>query len=514
MNLSDWIERWAGFAAGKTAIRYERSEITYAGLARRIGRIASTLSSEFGVQRGDRVAWLGLNNAECLALFFACARIGAMYMPLNWRLAPAEHLVLIANAEPSLLLAEPEFAAQMETRSLPGNGVQRACTGGARSGWLDWDAAVNAAGFMPGGSGTYDDPVLLCYTSGTTGQPRGAVHTQESVLWNAINSTHMHDLTSQDRVLTTLPMFHVGGLNIQTLPTLHAGATVTLHRKFEPAAALAALESERITLAVFVPTQLDLLMAEPRWASADLSALRCISTGSTIVSPNLIRKVQARGIPVIQVYGSTETGPVVVFQRCADAERAGVAGRCGVHAEMRIVDETGADVPPGQSGEILIRARNVMSGYWRDAAATASTLRDGWFYSGDIGHIDADGYLVVDDRKKDLIISGGENIFPAALEAILAECPEIEEAAVVGRADERWGEVPIAVVVRKPGAQLTAEGVLALFQDRVARYKHPRAVVFVDQLPRSGVGKLAKSDIRKLVLNRQEPHSKVAEHSA
>jgi fatty-acyl-CoA synthase len=505
MNLSDWIERWAGFAADKPAIRYEGAELTYGGLARRIARISGTLSGTLGIRRGERVAWLGLNNTESIALLFACARIGAIFTPLNWRLTPVEHLALMADSEPSLLVVEPEFADAIATKRVVITGPRLACTGGPRSGWLDWDGMAEAASPRQGGDGRTEDPILLCYTSGTTGHPKGAIHTQDGMLWNAINSTQMHDLTSQDRVLTTLPLFHVGGLNIQTMPALHAGATVTLHRRFEAAATLSSLVDERITLTVLVPTQLDLLLAEPGWGAADLSSLRCITTGSTIIPAGLVRTIQARGIPVIQIFGSTETGPVAVFQRISDCGKVGVAGHCAVHCEMRLVDGDGQDVPPGQSGEVLIKGRNIMAGYWRDEAATKAVLKDGWFATGDIGHLDDDGFLIVDDRKKEMIISGGENIFPAALEAILAECPDIEEAAVVGRPDDRWGEIPVAVVVPRPGARLTEEGILALFKDKVARYKHPRAVIFTDHLPRTSIGKLVKADIRKLA--RQTPPS-------
>ncbi len=498
MNLSDWIERWAAFDAGKPAVRYEGAAFSYGALAGTIARTTGALA-ELGVRRGDRVGWLGLNSIHTIALLFACARLGAIFVPLNWRLTPLEHQAVIANFVPSLLIIEPSFANALAAKGVVVHGPRLACTGGERPAWIEWDALVRDAAPRAGGEGGSDDPVLICYTSGTTGEPKGAIHTQDGLLWNAINSTHMHDLTSQDRVLTTLPMFHVGGLNIQTLPALHAGATVTLHRRFDPAATLDALVRERITLTVLVPTQLDMMLAEPDWPTADLSSLRCISTGSTIIPPALVHRIQARGIPVIQVFGSTETGPVSVFQRVADSSKVGVAGRCAIHCQMRLVDAGGNDVPAGRSGEILLKGRNIMAGYWRDQAATSEALQDGWFRTGDIGHLTDEGFLVIDDRKKDVIISGGENIYPAALEAILKEFPDIEDAAVVGRPDPHWGEVAVAVVVPRPGARLTAEGVLGLFQDRVARYKHPREVVFAENLPRTSIGKLAKAEIRQFV---------------
>jgi fatty-acyl-CoA synthase len=499
MNVADWIDRWAGFEADKVAIRCEDQAWSYSYLAARVRHVAQVLDQGLGVRHGDRVAWLGLNNPESLAVLFACARLGALFMPINWRLTTCEHEQLVADAQPSVVVAEPEFAAAIDRHGKGFDGCRKGCTGGPRQGWLDWDAMVAAAPPHAGkGDGQYSDTLLLCYTSGTTGQPKGALLSQEAMLWNAANSTHMHDLTSEDRILTTLPLFHVGGLNILTLPALHAGASVILHRKFMPAEAIAAIEAERITLTVLVPTQLDMMMAEPGWASADLTSLRCISTGSTIVPPRLPAALGQCGIKMIQVYGSTETGPIAAYQRVADADRIGVTGKCAIHCELRIVDPLGTDVPTGTPGEILVKGLNVMSGYWHDKKATDAVLKDGWFHTGDIGHIDDEGYLVVEDRKKDMIISGGENIYPAALELILAECPDIEEAAVVARPDERWGEVPVAVVVLKAGSRMKAEGVLALFEGRIARYKHPRAVLFVDRLPRTSIGKVVKAEIRKI----------------
>ena len=296
MNLSDWIERWAAFDAAKPAIRYEGTVFSYGNVADIIARTAGALA-ELGVVRGDRVAWLGLNNIQNIGLLFACARLGAIFVPLSWRLTPLEHRAMVANFEPSLLIAEPPFANAITATGVVMRCPSLACTGAAVPDWIDWDACVDNALPRTSGDGGNHDPVLICYTSGTTGEPKGAIHTQDGLLWNAINSTHMHDLTSQDRVLTTLPMFHVGGLNIQTTPALHAGATVTLHRRFDPAATLDTLQRERITLTVLVPTQLDMVLAEPGWPTADLSSLRCISTGSTIVPAALVNSIQARGIP-------------------------------------------------------------------------------------------------------------------------------------------------------------------------------------------------------------------------
>lgn len=486
MDLSHWIERHARFAPGAVAIRFDGEEISYADLARRVARAAAVLAS-LGVRRGDAVAYLGLNNPAVLILLFACARLGALLAPLNWRLAPPEHARVLADCPPRVLFVEPAFAAH--ARSIEG-AIQA-----TEISALERDAAVASAA-----EGGEDSPLLLCYTSGSTGAPKGVVLTQRALFWNAVNSTHMHDLTSADRVLTTLPMFHVGGLNIQTTPALHAGASVTLHAKFDPLATLDALERERITLAVLVPAQLSALMELPRWNNADLSRLRVITTGSTIVPEAFVRKASARGVPVIQVYGSTETCPIASYVRAEDALRkAGSAGAPALHCELKIVDDAGAELPPGRDGEILVRGPNVANGYWNAPAETAEAFANGWYRSGDLGHFDAEAHLYVVARRKDLIISGGENIYPAEVENVLLECPAVEEACVVGKPEARWGEAVVAAVVLRSGCRMTEAEALALFQGRIARYKHPREVRFLERLPRSALGKVQKEAVRAAV---------------
>jgi fatty-acyl-CoA synthase len=372
--------------------------------------------------------------------------------------------------------------------------------GAAHPGWSDFEswlagAAANGAP-REGGPGS---PVLLCYTSGSTGQPKGVVLTQDALLANAFNSTHKHDLTSRDVVLTTLPLFHVGGLNIQTLPALHAGATVVLHPRFEPRAVIESLEQDGITLTVLVPAQLELLGRDPRWREADLSRLRAITTGSTIIGEAFVRKDLQRGIPLLQVYGATETSPIAVYQRIADAPaHPGSIGKPALHCELRIADERGFDVAPGASGEILVRGANVMSGYWNKPRETSEALAGGWYRTGDVAHADAGGWLYVDGRCRDVIISGGENIYPAEIENLLAECAGIAEVAVVGRTDERWGEAVVAIVVAAVGANLTADAVVRMLEGRVARYKFPRDVVFVESLPRTALGKVKREELRRL----------------
>ena len=478
--MLDWLER----APDRVALRWQGAELTYGEMARRAGRTASALAAR-GVARGDRVAVLSYNSPDYLDLLFACARLGAVLVTLNWRLAPPEWKYILDHSGAKLLVHDDEFGKALDTLNLrlmrAGLDLQ-SCQGGA----------------VPPQAGKPDDPLLLVYTSGTTGRPKGAVHTAGTLTANAAAGVEAHAMTAEDRILTFLPMFHVGGLNNQTLPALSVGATVILQQRFAPDAALAAIEAEKPTIVLLVPAVMKALVEHPRFGATDLSSLRFAMAGSSVVPVELIRAFHARGLPVGQIYGSTETGPVSIVLKRADAMRK--EGACGVPAlgcEVRIVDEAGHDVPSGASGEVLIRAPNLMTGYWQDDTATRAAVQDGWYRTGDVGRGDADGFYWVDERKKDMIISGGENIYPAELEAVLDACPAIAESAVIARADARWGEVPVAVVVRRKGAVLEEGEVRRLFEGRLARFKHPHSVVFIEALPRNVMGKVLRYRLRE-----------------
>jgi fatty-acyl-CoA synthase len=501
MDLSVWIERWTAFQPEKPAIRFADCDFTYAAFAARIADTARALKHGLGVGRGDRIAFLGYNSVDFLAFVFASARLGAMFVPLNWRLAAPEHRHVLADAAASILVVEPEFVGHAELLRTTLPDCKFVSIGCDSPGWHRLERLIETArGDDRNPNVELSTPHLVVYTAGTTGRAKGAVLTQGALTWNAVNSTAMHDLTSRDTILTTLPLFHVGGLNIQTLPAFHAGATVVLHRRFEVEAAMRALAMEKPTLTVLVPAQLKAIVEAPGWPALDLSSLRAVTTGSTTVPLPLIEAWQARGVPVIQVYGSTETAPIAVHQRIEDGFAAnGSVGKPALHCEARILSRDGRDAASGERGEIVVRGPNVMLEYWGDAAATDAALHDGWFRTGDIGHRDGEGNFYVDDRKKDVIISGSENVYPAELEAVLLECTSIAEAAIVARTHERWGEVPVAVVVPKAGVSLSRESVLALFNGRLARFKHPHDVVFVESLPRNAMGKVLRYQLREML---------------
>lgn len=506
MDLSNWIDRHADFTPDKAALRYEGREVGYAEMAGNVHAFARMLKKRFGVGRGDRVAYLGLNSPEFLYLLFACARLGALFIPLNWRLAPPEHQYILQDAAAKVLICENEFRSSAEAIRPHLPDCEFVAADFADAAWLALPEALSdARGDDRNPHVGAESPLLLVYTSGTTGRPKGAVLTQEAIQWNALNSLHMHEMTGRDHVLTVLPMFHVGGLNIQTTPCLYAGGTVTLHRRFDPGAVAKAITQDRPTLLVLVPATMMALQAHADWPDLDLSSLRILSTGSSFVPPALIESFHVRGLPVIQVYGSTETCPVATYQRADDAMKTvGSVGKPALHCQIRIVDDAGRDLSAGESGEVLVKGPNVMFEYWGDTSATSQALRGGWYYTGDVGWRDEQGFYYINDRKKDVVISGGENIYPAELETVLTEMPEVAEAVVVGRPDERWGEIPVAIVVLRPGASLTPEDILTRFHGRLARFKHPKDVRIAKSLPRNVMGKVQKFQIREMIASNAE----------
>ncbi len=500
MDLSDLIARNAAFTPDKPAIIFEGEVLSYAALAARIEQAARALRDEYGVGRGDRVAILSLNRPDYLVLLYACARLGAMLVPLNWRLAVAEQLFILSDASVKVLVLERAFAEvlpALESRLPEADvvGLDFSPPRGAEFNTL----LARARGDGRDPHSDLSCPLLIVYTSGTTGRPKGAVLRQEALLWNGVMSQHMHGLTSEDHVLTVLPFFHVGGLNIQTTPALQFGATVTIHARFTPDAALAAFARDRPTLTVLVPAIIQAVTEHPLWDSTDLSSLKAIATGSSIVPPHLIERFVARGVPVLQVYGSTETCPIAIYSRLGgDLSRVESTGLPGLCCEAIVIDDAGVELPPDTVGEIAVRGPNVFSEYWGNPDATREVLRDGWYRTGDISHRDADGYFWVHDRKKNLIISGGENVYPAEVERVLLEHPDVSECGVIGRPDPRWDEVPVAFVIRRAGCSVEAEQLRAHVLTQLARFKVPRDIVFVDDLPRTALGKVQHFMLRQL----------------
>lgn len=411
-----------------------------------------------GVQRGAIVAWLGHNSWDMIATLVACQRLGAVLMPLNWRLAVPELAAQLRHAGAGHLLGTPE----LESQAIDVLARVRLASG-------------PAAGVQPG-------DLLLVYTSGTTGDPKGAMHTATGLQANAAAAVAAQGLTPQDRVLSVLPLFHVGGLCIQTLPALAIGARVSLLPRFEPAAWFDTVEQWKPSTSLLVPAVMKALIEHPRWAKADLSSLRFVNSGSQIVPRALIEAFHARGVPVAQVYGATETGPVSIALHPSEArEHVGMAGRPAAGVQVRL----------GADGEILLKAPNLMRGYHRSAEPGFDA--EGWFHTGDLAVLHEGGLYELVGRSKELIISGGENIHPAEIEQIVAAWPGVADCAVVGLPDGRWGEVPVLALVMQPGATLDRAALQARLDERLARFKHPHAWRLVHALPRTALGKVQRA---------------------
>ncbi|MEM9221803.1 MAG: AMP-binding protein [Pseudomonadota bacterium] len=474
------LERTAAFHPDKPAIRFAGRTISYGTFVARVRAIAGALKRD-GVGAGDRVAVLSTNHPDMLALLFAVSRVGAILVPLNWRLAPDELAYAIGHCEPSILVHGEEFAG-VACQFMPAENL-RAVGSDALAG----DEAELSAGAP-------DAPCLLVYTSGTTGRPKGALISNASLMGNAVQSHHMHQMTADDHVLTVLPLFHVGGLNIQTTPALLAGATVTLHERFDAAATLDAVVADRPSLTVLVPATIEALAATPGFGTADLSSLRAVATGSTIVSERVIARLTDRGVPVLCIYGATETCPIAAYDRAGQERVPGGTGRAGLLTDLAVVDGNGRAVPTGQHGEIAVRGP-IFSGYYRDEAATREAFVQGHWLSGDLGSLSPDGTLTVHERKKNMIVSGGENIYPAEIERVLSGHPAVSACAVVAKPDQRWDEVPVAFVVVSDAIDATA--LVAHVGEHLARFKVPRDLRIVPELPRTALGKIQHDVLRR-----------------
>ncbi len=460
-------------------------QLSFAELARRADALAQGLARTHGVREGDRVAWLGLNHPVQIALLFALARLGALLVPLNHRLSPAEWAALLQDCRPTLLVHDTALADAARSLAHPAT--------------LHLDGlAVDPGAGGAGALGSADHPALLVYTSGTTGAPKGAVHTQGNLLANMAIAAKVQGLSEDDTVLTVLPLFHVGGLCIQTLPALSVGAQVLLHSRFDAGTTLRSLRDDRPTLTLQVPATLQALTMHADWPGSDLTSLRAIWAGSSLLPAPLIEACHARGVPVCNVYGSTETGPFSIALPPAHAtSHLGACGWPAPGVQVALRDAAGEPVGAGQVGELWLRAPNVVQRYWPDQPACDA---EGFFHSGDLAQQAADGSFTVVGRAKDMLISGGENIYPAEIENLLVQHPWVVECAVVGQADPRWGEAVVAVVVLRDGAADDWAAALQGFLDgRLARYKWPRRWHRVAALPKTALGKVQKPAVKALL---------------
>ncbi len=498
VGVGEWLARREQLTPEKVGLVdiETQQRLTYRALNLRARALAALLQERYGVQQGDRVAMLAINSPEYLDAFFACALLGAMLVPLNWRLTVRELTIILADCAPKLLLhdeAYRERAAEVAPVNTGNAAPMRLLATTAFPG-ADVELANRAKPFQTTDG---EEPALILYTSGTTGVPKGAMLSHRMITWNAVNTQVSWGLWDTDITPTFAPFFHAGGLNVLTTPLYHCGGTVVLLRSSDPAAILRAIEQERCTIVFAVPTVFQAMMDHPSFAACDFSSVRfCVTGGSSCPLP-VIRGYAARGLVFRQGYGLTEVGVNCFSLAPEDALRkAGSVGRPVFHSFARIVDEEDRDVAPGEVGELVLAGPHVCSGYWKRPEATAEAQRGGWWHTGDLVRCDDEDYYYIVGRKKDMFISGGENVYPAEIEGVLATHPGIAEVAVIAQPDPRWGEVGLAVVVPRTPGSLDAEEVIAFCSGKLARYKIPRAVVFTGSLPRNAMGKVQKDELQ------------------
>ncbi|WP_406308406.1 acyl-CoA synthetase [Streptomyces griseoaurantiacus] len=500
-GIGSWPARRARKTPRRTAIVHEDTHLTYRDLHERVLRLAHALRA-LGVARGDRVAYLGPNHPSFLETLFATGVLGAVFVPLNTRLAAPELAYNLSDSGSTVLVHAAGHAGTAAAAGAEAPALHRITLGPAAEDALGYEELLAGAPADPLDEPVGpDEPCMIMYTSGTTGRPKGAVLSHANITWNSVNVLVDTDLAGDEVTLVVAPLFHTAGLNMTCLPTLLKGGRVVLHGAFDAGHVLEAVAAHRVTYMFGVPTMYDAMAAHPRWRDADLSSLRSVSCGGAPVPARTIETYLARGLAFSQGYGMTEASPGVLFLDREEATaKAGSAGVPHFFTDTRVTAPDGGPAAPGEKGEILVRGPNVMSGYWgRPADTAAAFTEDGWLRTGDVARTDEDGYAYIVDRVKDMFVSGGENVYPAEVEDALLGHPAVRECAVIGVPDAVWGEVGHAVVVLEPGADAGADGaeILGRLHGRLAKYKIPRTVAFVDALPRTASGKIVKSAVRR-----------------
>jgi len=506
----DWIGHHAAHRPTKEAVRElaPRRSYSFAELDARAEALAAHLQSQ-GIGRGERVALLVMNGVEYFDLQFACGRTGGIAVLLNWRLTVTELEYILNDSAPLLLIHDAEFTETAQALQQRCRIRHLLCIDKA-SATNPYEAALAA---QAGRSArrealTHDDVVTIMYTSGTTGHPKGAMITHGMNFWNCANLGTPAKVGMDTVHLSVLPLFHTGGLNCYSNPVLHAGGTVVIMRAFDPGHALRVIgdPAERITHFFAVPAPYQFMLQHPDFATTDLSRLQNAGVGGAPCALPILQGWGARGVHLMQGFGMTETSPACIFMDPADAIRKlGSTGKVLLHTEARIVGDDGSDCGPDEIGELWVAGPNITPGYWNRPDATASAFEGRWLKTGDAARRDGEGFYYIVDRWKDMYISGGENVYPAEVENVLYQLPQVAEVAVIGVPSDKWGEVGLAVLALKPGQTLDKDTVLAHCQGQLARFKIPHDIALVPALPRNATGKVLKRELRKQFVGGNAP---------
>ncbi|KOP81258.1 o-succinylbenzoate--CoA ligase [Cytobacillus solani] len=487
-GIAYWIEKWAYTHPDRTAIITDNEKVSYKQLDRMIDSAARKIQEKLKGRNGERIAILSHNRMEYIILLFAIAKAECVAIPLNIRLSAKELIFQLNDSGSKIIYAEKEnaeFAAslveQSELEDLAF--MEDLCQGTQTS--APFECTIDE-----------EAPYIICYTSGTTGKPKGAVLTQSNMFWNAVNNKLAIDLTSEDRCIVLLPLFHIGGIGLFAFPSLFSGGTIVIPGKFDPEKALLMIEKYKVTVVMGVPTIHHALLTSPAFNSADLSTVRWFYNGGAPCPRELIDAYFDRGFLFGQGFGMTETSPTLFMLSKEDAPRKrGSIGKPVLFSEYKLIDSEGKEVDKGEVGELAVRGPNIMKEYWNRSDATKDALKEGWLLTGDLAKTDDEGFLFIVGRKKEMIISGGENIYPLEVEQVISQMEGVDEVAVVGKADPLWGEVPAAFIVKGNGSALAEEDIIQYCQGNLAKYKIPKKVTFLKELPKNATGKIQKTKL-------------------
>ena len=485
----DWLKKWQSNQPEKVALvdHDQKTQLTYNNLFLIAGSLAHQLKAR-GIQKGDRVGILSPNRLEMVLLFFAVQRLGALLVPINFRLSSSEVDYVLADSKPKILFYESSTLDRVQKLNEKVAELIDFDQEGA------FDFSLPSPSFSENSfDGVMKSPCMILYTSGTTGFPKGAVLTNEMIFWNSINTTMSLDVAKDDVTICFSPLFHTGGWNVLMLPFLHRGGRVVLVQKFDPDVILELCELHQVTLLFGVPTTLAMMSQSKKFESSDLSSIRYMIVGGEAMPLGLIKTWHQRNLPIRQGYGLTEFGPNCFSLSEEDAERKiGSIGKPNFYVKTKIIDQDGTEVGVGEVGELLLSGPCCMKEYWGNPQATSESIREGWFYTGDLMKKDEEGDFFVVGRKKDLFISGGENVYPAEVERVLESHPMVKESAVIGVKDEKWGEVGQAFVVLRQEGQLSEQDLSVFCRDHLAGFKVPKHFKFLRDLPKGDTGKIFK----------------------
>ncbi|KAA0965204.1 long-chain fatty acid--CoA ligase [Sporosarcina sp. ANT_H38] len=499
-GIGSWLVKHSDRQANKTAIVYKDKRFTYRQLNDRVNRLAHSLV-DLGVRKGDRVNALLFNRNELMEALFACAKIGAIFVPINFRLSLEEVEYIVHDSGGIIFIYDDRLEGIAEGLTARTPQIRSFIrVGDDQTGMhLAYELLLaDAKREEPEYVVCLDDAHMMMYTSGTTGRPKGAVLTHGNTQWNAINCLDALPITEDMITLTVAPLFHIGGMNIFTTPALYKGGTVILEDKFDPQLTLELVEREKITALFLVPAMWLAITQFPNLENYDVSSLTFNISGGAPCPLTIIEFFQNRGIPFYEGFGLTETAPVVaVLDSENSVRRNGSVGKPPIHTEIKVVDAYGNEVPTGEVGELVVKGPNIFVEYWNKPEATKEAIRNGWFFTGDLAKQDEEGFLYIVDRMKDMIITGGENVYPIEVEQVLIRHPNIREVAVVGYPDEKWGEsVKAVIALKNPNESLDLQEVRAFCEEKLASFKIPKQIDLVNELPRNATGKVLKIVLR------------------